>query len=467
MIAMRSLRARIVLTNLGLLAVVLSIFSVVVYYRFKQHVEAAQQLELRQDVRRVSGHVLEHYPEFMRDGVKEKLDAYTPPDGSGHYLFIADSAGNVIYESRDTRWRALLASPTFVKPPTGEFKVADRERPLMIFHGVYQPHGGATFDLLAASSTRNSNALLQGVMVTLTILGPVMLLFALGGGLLLMNHELRPVVRLRAQADEVGRGGLGGRLTAPSTGDELESLGHTLNATIGRLEDALAYNMKFSEELSHEVRTPLAIVRMEVEEIIELPELSDAVQMHAGSALEEIAGLSALIDRLLALARLDSGGDMVPFIRIDLRPLVIDTIEQLRLLYEVQDIAIDCRADMPTWVMGDVTQIKRAIVNLLDNAVKYTDRGGSVEVVVQPQGAEAVVSIRDDGRGISEDELTKIFTRLFRAREARNSGRIGYGLGLAMVQTICAQHRGSVSVESVLGRGSTFTVRLPLADQKP
>jgi signal transduction histidine kinase len=227
-----------------------------------------------------------------------------------------------------------------------------------------------------------------------------MLLVASVIGILLMDHELRPVMTLRSQADSVGRGGLGSRLSIPETGDELESLGHTLNEMIERLEDALAYNMKYTEELSHEIRTPLAIIRMEIEELAELPDVSGVVQSRAGSALEEIAGLSTMIDRVLSLARLDSGGDLVPFVRLDLSPLVAEIIEQMRLLYEVQGVTVRLNASESAWVMGDGMQLKRAIANLLGNAVKYTLRGGSVEVDIHTNSRAVVMSVRDTGIGI-------------------------------------------------------------------
>jgi signal transduction histidine kinase len=463
LIKIRSLRARIILINSGILAAVLLLFSVMVYYRFKHHVEAAEQIELEQDVRRVSGHVLENYQAWQSHGLEEKLDAYTPPDGSGHYLSIKDSSGRIIYQSRDVRWRALLAQPSFVPPSVGQFESVRGERPLTILHASYRPPNGPQFDLLAASSTRNSDALSGSVFLTLVVLDPLMLLVASVIGILLMDHELRPVMTLRSQADSVGRGGLGSRLSIPETGDELESLGHTLNEMIERLEDALAYNMKYTEELSHEIRTPLAIIRMEIEELAELPDVSGVVQSRAGSALEEIAGLSTMIDRVLSLARLDSGGDLVPFVRLDLSPLVAEIIEQMRLLYEVQGVTVRLNASESAWVMGDGMQLKRAIANLLGNAVKYTLRGGSVEVDIHTNSRAVVMSVRDTGIGISEADLSKIFIRFFRTSAASTSARSGFGLGLAMVKTVCEQHGGSISATSTMGSGSTFTVSLPVA----
>jgi signal transduction histidine kinase len=221
--------------------------------------------------------------------------------------------------------------------------------------------------------------------------------------------------------------------------------------------------MKYTEELSHEIRTPLAIIRMEIEELAELPDVSGVVQSRAGSALEEIAGLSTMIDRVLSLARLDSGGDLVPFVRLDLSPLVAEIIEQMRLLYEVQGVTVRLNASESAWVMGDGMQLKRAIANLLGNAVKYTLRGGSVEVDIHTNSRAVVMSVRDTGIGISEADLSKIFIRFFRTSAASTSARSGFGLGLAMVKTVCEQHGGSISATSTMGSGSTFTVSLPVA----
>jgi signal transduction histidine kinase len=202
---------------------------------------------------------------------------------------------------------------------------------------------------------------------------------------------------------------------------------------------------------------------MEIEELAELPDVSGVVQSRAGSALEEIAGLSTMIDRVLSLARLDSGGDLVPFVRLDLSPLVAEIIEQMRLLYEVQGVTVRLNASESAWVMGDGMQLKRAIANLLGNAVKYTLRGGSVEVDIHTNSRAVVMSVRDTGIGISEADLSKIFIRFFRTSAASTSARSGFGLGLAMVKTVCEQHGGSISATSTMGSGSTFTVSLPVA----
>jgi signal transduction histidine kinase len=170
-----------------------------------------------------------------------------------------------------------------------------------------------------------------------------------------------------------------------------------------------------------------------------------------------------MIDRVLSLARLDSGGDLVPFVRLDLSPLVAEIIEQMRLLYEVQGVTVRLNASESAWVMGDGMQLKRAIANLLGNAVKYTLRGGSVEVDIHTNSRAVVMSVRDTGIGISEADLSKIFIRFFRTSAASTSARSGFGLGLAMVKTVCEQHGGSISATSTMGSGSTFTVSLPVA----
>ena len=208
---------------------------------------------------------------------------------------------------------------------------------------------------------------------------------------------------------------------------------------------------------------PLAALRGEMESVVEqartLPELSD----RAGSVLEEVDRLAKIVDALFAISRLDAGESQQEWERFDLAPLAASTTEQMSLLAEDKKIAVACNAEGKVSVDGDRARIKQVVVNLLDNAIKYTPPGGTINLNVRARGGKAVLEVVDTGMGIPASALPHIFERFYRVDQARSRDAGGAGLGLAIVKSICAAHGGKVEVESVEGKGSRFRVELPLA----
>jgi signal transduction histidine kinase len=204
-----------------------------------------------------------------------------------------------------------------------------------------------------------------------------------------------------------------------------------------------------------------------MESVIELtrglPELSD----RAGSALEEVDRLAKIVDALFAISRLDAGEAQQEWTRFDLAPLAASTTEQMSLLAEDKGISIACKVQDKVSVDGDRARIKQGVVNLLDNAIKYTPSGGSVSLNVYAREHKAVIEVADTGIGIPAGALPHIFERFFRVDKARSRDAGGAGLGLAIVKSICAAHGGQVRVESVEGQGSRFMAELPLAQSTP
>jgi len=238
-----------------------------------------------------------------------------------------------------------------------------------------------------------------------------------------------------------------------------------LNRMIARLSEAFEQNRRFLADASHELRTPLAALRGEMESVVEqvlvLPELSDRV----GSALEEVDRLAKIVDALFAISRLDAGEAQQERARFDLALLAVSTTEQMSLLAEDKGLIVDCNVRDNVSVEGDRARIKQVVVNLLDNAIKYTPPGGSINLNVHSQQGKAVIEVSDTGIGIPAAALPHIFERFFRVDQARSRDAGGAGLGLAIVKSICAAHGGHVHVESTEGRGSRFKVELPLAGQ--
>jgi signal transduction histidine kinase len=186
-----------------------------------------------------------------------------------------------------------------------------------------------------------------------------------------------------------------------------------------------------------------------------------------GSALGETERLAKIVDGLLTISRLDAGEALMEKMYIDLAHLTITTVEQMRLLAEDKSISLNCSRTEPIYIEGDSSRLKQVVVNLLDNAIKYTSEGGKIDVTVRESNGMALLEVSDTGIGISAESLPLLFERFYRTDKARSRQMGGCGLGLSIVKSICLAHNGQVNVQSTEGEGSCFSVELPLTDKTP
>jgi two-component system OmpR family sensor kinase len=209
------------------------------------------------------------------------------------------------------------------------------------------------------------------------------------------------------------------------------------------------------------LRTPLAIMRGELEFVASSASLSPEIAAAAESALNETIRLGQMVENLIALALIDSVGGKRAHLPVELHALATETIDQMRLLADEKKISLVCPPGSPVLTLADRNRLKQVVVNLIDNAIKYTRAGGCVTVAVSSEGESAVLEVVDTGIGIALEHQPNVFERFFRVDPDR--GASGSGLGLAISRSICTAHGGAVELDSAPGRGSTFRVRLPLA----
>lgn len=226
-----------------------------------------------------------------------------------------------------------------------------------------------------------------------------------------------------------------------------------------------AVRRDFVANVSHELKTPITAIRGLIETCLDDPAMVQATrERFLARSREQAMRLSTLVTDLLTLSRVESGEPVREPLRIDLRVPVGDAVAALRALAEDKGITIDCRLDQaPVTVLGDVELLRLVASNLLDNAVKYTPRGGHITVRVDRTTTHAQLEVEDDGIGIEPKHLDRIFQRFYRVDKARSRELGGTGLGLSIVRHVCLAHGGDVGVDSTPGRGSTFCVRIPLA----
>jgi heavy metal sensor kinase len=285
-----------------------------------------------------------------------------------------------------------------------------------------------------------------------------MIAVAVSGGYLLVKRTLAPVEQIASKAELITHHNLAERLPVARSGDELERLAISLNHMISRLDDAFQQSKRFVADASHELRTPLTVLRSELESLARTPSTASDPYERLGSLLQPVERLSKTVERLFALSRLDAGEAQTEWVEIDLGELVASTVDQMLLLAADKGISVTCEAQGRVLVSGDRSRLKQVVVNLLDNAIKYTPAHGAVHLRVATVDGRVVLCVEDSGVGIPAEALPHVFDRFYRVDTTRSDDTGGAGLGLAIVKTICDAHGAAVRVASALGRGSSFHV---------
>ncbi len=299
-----------------------------------------------------------------------------------------------------------------------------------------------------------------GIFRVIFLLGvPVMTALAGMIGFQIAKRSLRPIHRIIACANEIAEGDLTRRVPEEPSADELGELTRTLNRMLASLEDSLQRERRFTSDASHELRTPVAVIRAYAESLQTSTALSVEEKEKAETILKECGRMQRMIEQMLTLTRGQEGRYPVSMEHISLND-VMDGVEMvLSPLAEQRGITLHFHADAPIELVADQSLITRLLLNLTENAIKYGKDGGDVWVNATAADGHAVLTVADNGTGISAEQLPHIFERFFRADTARD--RTGTGLGLSIVQWIATLHKGSIQAESDLGKGARFVVTLP------
>lgn len=297
----------------------------------------------------------------------------------------------------------------------------------------------------------------------LVMLAPLLLLAAASGGYWLSRKALSPVDALTRTARSISGNNLSERLEKLATGDELERLSDTLNEMLARIESAFLRVTQFTADASHELRTPVSLMRTEAEIALRKPRGLAEYREALRHILLEAERTSSLLEELLSLARADSGRENLHLTLVDLRAAITEIAEEWRHLIEARNLQFTQQlANCEFPVLADRSALQRLLAILLDNAVKYTPAPGLVELGLEVRGDKAVICVSDSGIGIAESDQIKIFERFYRVDKARSRELGGAGIGLAIADWIVQQHRGSIAVQSSVGKGSTFLIEFPL-----
>ena len=392
----------------------------------------------------------------LQEEVTETYAAEHP----GDYLAVYVESGERIYRSA-----FLEAHPASLLPPEQVTDTTFRSRRIdhRPFRFVFEKLevNGRVFTVEMGIPADDAVETLHVFRSYLLIFASALLLVASAFGYWMSRRALAPVDALVRTAREVGGANLSGRLQKLDTGDELQRLSDTLNEMLDRIESAFRRITQFTADASHELRTPVSLIRTEAELALRRSRSEGEYQDSLRHILLEAERTTSLIEQLLSLARADSGRETLNLQPVDLSEVLHSVAEGWQQVAAIRDIKFSTSIDhQNAFVTGDETLLRRLADILLDNAFKYTPSPGSVSLVLEQQDESAVIIVRDSGVGIPDEEQNRIFERFYRVDKARSRAQGGIGLGLAIAQWIVTQHQGSISVESRHGEGAVFRVQL-------
>jgi heavy metal sensor kinase len=464
----RSLSFRLVAWYAGLLTCIFVFLCAMLYLDLRHFLETdlwqSQERRAHQIADTLLTKIQQTGPSYVASYAKD----WYQPEISDRFIRITQVNGPVIYASGAPTDGSF--NPREV-PPFSPSPVAESVRKVTLSNGKtliiaalnYQSQGNVSYVVESGTLADPVETMLNRLFLQLIIGLPLAIVIITAGGYLLVRRALTPVEKITRAAERITQHNLSERLPVSETGDELERLSVSLNRMIARLDDAFQNSKRFVADASHELRTPLTILRAELENLVEDRRLDAEVRERAASMFEEAVRLSRIVEQLFTLSRLDAGEAQTEWSRFDLAGMAKSTAEQMALLAEDKNISIECDANQPVVVEGDSARLKQVVVNLLDNAIKYTPQNGKIQLRVRAVNGHAVLEVEDNGVGIPREALPHVFERFYRVDQIRSGDTEGAGLGLSIAKAICSAHGAEIEAASNASSGSCFRVKLPLS----
>jgi heavy metal sensor kinase len=481
----KSLRFKLTLWYVLILAVLLVFFSSFLYFTLSNILYRSVDNKLQSLAGLIASESASPLSKFGFADIDQTLEASMNLKPIGKFIQVLDESGNIGQKSENLKNVQLPISLNTLRNAskgqiTFETSRSFRNTPLRIVTLPVVEDNHITRIIQVASSLEDVEDALNSLFTILIITVPSTLMLASLGGQFLANKALRPVDQITQTARLITSQNLNQRIKPLKVEDEISRLIETFNDMIFRLDKSFHQIKQFSSDASHELKTPLTILKGEVEVALRRGRTSPEYEQILRSNLEEINRMSNIVDSLLLLSRTDI--EEVPLNRedINLTEILNNVVVQVDILAQAKQIQIQTsNSNGDIHVPGDGLRIRELLLNLIDNGIKYTPAGGSVTVRLEkvfermpagknPDGLEdkpigfVKMIVSDTGIGIEKKDQEKIFDRFYRVDKARSREQGGSGLGLSICKWIVQAHQGEISVESELGKGSSFIVKLPL-----
>jgi heavy metal sensor kinase len=463
-----SLRSRLTLFYSAVLCVMLALFGLLFYRTLGLFVDRSLTTELNDEVA-----FLRNYMRVENGRLQLVFDPANPDQAylihvaTRYYQVFTLPTGTLVEQSEELDLLGFRSSPAEARSLANSKDHADVVLPSerLRFQNSVIPAGDGTGSFLVRVGIPlgAEDAARRGFLRSLLLLVPIGVVFAALAGRQLSKRALGPMKNLAAAARQINILELRQRLPVRGAGDEVDDVARAFNETLGRLENSVEQMKQFTASISHELRTPLTTLRGEAEIALLKARSVEEYQHVLASQLEEFDKLTKMVNQLLVLARAETGEIQWRDQTVDLSGLASSLAEQMEPIASAKNVALEAKVDSEVAVRGDSNWLERVILNMLDNAIKFTSDGGIVRLTLKPSDGWALLSVQDTGVGIPASAIPHIFDRFFRAESSRSKHVEGVGLGLALVKWIVERHGGHIQVESQPGQGSRFTVMLPLS----
>lgn len=457
----RSIRFRLTAWYSTVLALALIFFGLFTWFAIREILFHAVDEELVDRVQGVRRFMENQIGALSVEEIRDEFKEHSVLGPGGDLFQVCDAKGVWLYRSAALENAAMPIQPPGALSAQGASE--DREVAGIILR-VYSHKVtvlGKPYTVQVAAPIHELVEGLNTFRWALVLLIPAVLLTATAGGWWMSRRALRPVDELTWTARSIGERNLGKRLPVPATDDELQRLSETLNQMLDRIEGAFRRVTQFTADASHELRTPVALIRT-TSELALRKQRSDSEYREALDDIQtESVRTTDLIEDLLTLARADAGKAALECSPVELNLLVLDVSGKAGKLARQKGVTVSCEpTGESALIAGDQGSLRRLFLILLDNAVKFTPVGGSVHVSIHQQPGAFCVEVQDSGIGISAEDLPHIFERFYRADKSRSRNSGGAGLGLSLAKWIVEAHAGAIQVESQPDRGSVFRVSL-------
>jgi len=448
----RTLRVRFALWTSGLLFVTLCIFGIFVYGNMQRGLYATLDNGLIDNADQIAaGLNIENGQLSLPDNLVETQEN-SDLRGRGFTLRVLTPQGKLIQSSGPYKDLPLSSNGSFLT-----YSLPAGGAPIRIYTQYVYDNNNFIAIVQVAQSIADIQLALRKLLFSLLISVPVLILLAGAGGYFLAARALSPIDQIISTARRISAEDLSQRLDLAETDDEVGRLVSTLNDMFARLDDSFRRERQFTNDASHELRTPLAAMQAILSVIRSRKRTSAEYERALDDLSEETERLHTLVENLLQLARANKR-DNHPFEKVNLSLLIQDVVDSLRALAEQKNLTLTASLPDDLIMLGDSDELIRLFVNLIDNAIKYTEQGFILVSAIK-QLNEIEIKISDSGIGIAEAHLPHIFDRFYQVDPAR-SGK-GSGLGLAIAKEIVQAHSGRITVESQVGLGTTFIIRFP------
>jgi heavy metal sensor kinase len=456
------IRLRLTLWYCAMFTAAAVLLSVSSWWMLRGSLVATEYHELQERAEDVQLLLTQLGPDASPAFLQQKFAEIYQVKDDGKYLQIINQDGTWLYRSKRMIDEGLrLAVPVDLPPQgtTAEFHQGTRYVRTL----AYPIHAnGRAYSVQTGIALNKSMVLLSAFGTRLLLLTPAFLILAAVGGHFMSRRALAPVAAIATEARRINDRNLDVRLPIGETEDEISHLSETLNQMLARVELGVRSIRDFTANAAHELRTPLALIRAEVEISLSKERRAEEYREACEQVQIETVRMTNLIDSLLALAKADAGMEVLHFELQDTNRLAVQLGERWKTAMRLALLDFNVEVSQESaLVMGDVNALQRLLTILLDNAVRYTSPGGTVSLRVAREGGKAIFTVEDTGIGIATEDQSRIFDRFYRVDHTRSAGfSRGSGLGLALAQWIAEKHGTNISLESTVGEGSSFAFGL-------